>query len=434
MKKSVNIGLIGLGTVGAGSVKILNDLAVQIKDKVGVPINLKRIVTKDTSKAKGIKYDKRIVSKNVDDILNDPEIDIVVELIGGYEPARTMIINALNKGKHVVTANKAVMAKYWHEIHDTARKNNVLVYFEASVGGAIPIIQGINEGLSANKINAIYGILNGTTNYILTKMLKDKLLFSEALKGAQKKGFAEADPTMDVKGIDAAHKLVILSSLALGVEVKLSDVYCEGIDELDLNDVKYANDEFGLVVKLLGIMKRAKNGVELRVHPTLIPESHLLASVQNEFNAVYVNADAAGKTMFYGKGAGMMPAASAVVSDIIYVARHVANETAGKLPLVKHLAGKKVALAKMDDVESKYYLRFTVIDEPGVFAKIAGILGKNKVSIESCIQKKSDTKVVPLIIITHLAKEKNIKKALKNIDHLLTTRKKSILLRIEDKL
>ncbi|MFC1566497.1 homoserine dehydrogenase [bacterium] len=430
--KTINIGIVGLGTVGTGVVKILNRISKDVQQKVGAKINIKTIVTLDRSRTKEVNLKNVKISKNYNDILNDKEIDIIVELIGGYEPARTMIIDALRAGKHVVTANKAVMAKYWDEIHALSIKKGLLVYFEASVGGAIPIIQGINEGLAANKINAIHGILNGTTNYILTKMLEEHTTFEDALKDAQRLGFAEADPTMDVKGTDAVHKLAILASIASGSSISFKDIYSEGIDNIDVQDVLFAKHEFDLVLKLIAIMKREKDSFELRVHPTLISSDHLLASVKNEFNAVFVDGDATGKTMFYGKGAGQLPAASAVTSDIIYVARHIANDTAGMLPLIAYDKEKKVKINSINDIESKYYLRFTVVDKPGVIAKIAGVLGKNNVSIESFVQKANIKTKVPVIMTTHTANEKNIRKALSEINRLSFIKAKTVLLRIEE--
>lgn len=434
MKKIVNIGLVGFGTVGVGVYKILDMLSSKIESKVGAKVKIKCIVTKDVSKAKKLKYDKKIVSKNINDILNDPEIDIVVELIGGYEPARTFILDALKKGKHVVTANKAVLAKYWKEIHSTAKKNNALIYFESSVGAGIPIIQGLNEGLSANRIDEIYGILNGTTNFILTKMLKEKMDFKEALKIAQEKGFAEANPTTDISGMDAAHKLAILASLSTDNEINVSQVHTEGIENIKAEDVAFAEQEFGFVIKLLGIMKRDKESIELRVHPTLIPKQHLLASVDNEYNAIYVIGNTTGKTMFYGKGAGELPAASGVVGDIVYIARQVINGTAGKNPLVTFSKKDKIKVKKMEDIESRYYIRFSAIDKSGVLSKVSGILGKYNVSIAACVQHQNSGAKVPVIMTTHKAKEKDVKRAIKEIDKSLMIKTKTVFIRIEDKI
>jgi homoserine dehydrogenase len=434
MKKQINVGLIGLGTVGTGVLKIFNNMAKHIEERAGAPVIIKKIVTKDASKAKDVKFDKSILSKNLSDILEDDSIDIVVELIGGYEPALSVILKSMENKKHVVTANKAVLAKYWDKVHSIANLNRTLLYFEASVGGGIPVIQGLNEGLVANKIDSIYGILNGTTNYILTKMLKENLDFSTALKMAQKIGFAEADPSFDIKGIDSAHKLGILANIAYGETINLEKIYTEGIDKINLEDISYAKEELGLILKLLGITKRHGNKIEVRVQPTFIPEDHLLASVDDEYNAIYIEGDNVGKTMFYGRGAGELPAASAVVSDIIYVARQIYNETAGILPLISYSENKKLKILDMDDIESKYYLRFSAVDKPGVLSKIAGELGKHNVSIDRCVQKKINSKYVPIILSTHKAKEKNIRRALSSIEKLSVIKREPILIRIEDEL
>lgn len=434
MKQQVNIGIIGFGTVAGGVYKILHTLAAQIREKSGADIVIKRIVTKDVEKVGDIKYDPKLISKNINDILNDPSIDIVVELIGGYEPARTFILDALKRGKHVVTANKAVLAKYWDEVQESARKHHALLYFEASVGGGIPIIQGLNEGLAANRIDAMYGILNGTTNYILTNMRKAGLDFFHALKLAQQKGFAEADPTFDIKGIDTAHKLAVLASIAYQAPVSVDNIFCEGIDAVEREDIVVAEEEFDCVVKLLAITKRTGNKIELRVHPTLIPKTHLLAAVDDEYNAIYVDGSAVGKIMFYGKGAGQLPAASAVVSDIMYIARKVVDGTAGTTPLVTYDRSKKLNVCSHDDIVSKYYIRFSVVDKPGVLSKISGVLGKYHVSIASCFQKGASAKAVPIVMLTHKAQEKNVQKALRTIDALAITKAKSVVLRVEDEI
>jgi homoserine dehydrogenase len=434
MKQQINVGLIGLGTVGTGVLKIFNNMAKHIEERAGAPVVIKKIVTKDASKAKDVKFDKSIISKSLDDILEDDSIDIVVELIGGYEPALSIILKSFENKKHVVTANKAVLAKYWDKVHVAAERNKTLIYFEASVGGGIPVIQGLNEGLVANKIEFIYGILNGTTNYILTKMLKENISFDKALTMAQKIGFAEADPTFDIKGIDSAHKLGILANIAYGETIDLEKIYKEGIDKINLEDIFYAKEELDLVVKLLAITKIHGDKIEIRVNPTFIPKDHLLASVDDEYNAIYIEGDNVGKTMFYGRGAGELPAASAVVSDIIYVARQIYNETAGILPLISHSESRKLKILDMDNIESKYYLRFSAVDKPGVLSKIAGALGKHNVSIDRCIQKKTNSKYVPIILATDKAKEKNIKKSLYAIEKLSVIKKEPILIRIEDEL
>ena len=432
--RKVYIGIIGFGTVGVGVLKILKNIEKMIVEKIGGEIVIKKIVDKKLDRNWTIDFDKSILSDNVDDILNDPEIEIVVELIGGYEPARTIILKALEKKKHVVTANKAVLAKYWDEINQTCKKNNVLVYFEASVGAGIPVIQGLNEGLAGNKIKLICGILNGTTNYILTKMLKEKCTFDSALKKAQELGFAEADPTFDIKGIDTAHKLAILASIAYGSSITIDKVYVEGIDTIKSEDVDFASKELDFTMKLLAIAKKGKNGLELRVHPSFIPNEHLLSSVNNEFNAIFIIGDAAGEIMFYGKGAGELPAASGVVSDIIYISKHIINEIAGKSQFVTYTRRKDIKIMNILDIETKYYIRFDAVEAPGVLAKIAGILGKHNVSIASCFQKDVCQESVPVIITTHQTKEQNLRQAIEEIDSLGVTKTKTTFVRIEDKL
>jgi homoserine dehydrogenase len=437
MKRRVNLGLIGLGTVGTGVMELLQRNDPIIKQKVGTEISVAAICDKDPDRlrlARQMKIGNSILTKDFRQILNNPKIDIVIELIGGYEPARRIVLAAIKRGKHVVTANKALLARNWAEIFSEAQKHRVLIYFEASVGAGIPVIQALNEGLSANKIKAILGILNGTTNYILTKMSKEELDFKSALAQAKKAGFAEADPSMDLEGIDTLHKLAILGSIAFGTQVNLEDVYCEGITHIDQEDMRYGRTEFGYVLKLLAILKATNKGIDVRVHPTFIPEEHLLTSVDEEYNAVYITGDAVGETMFYGKGAGQMPAASAVVSDIIYLSRNVYNNIAGRVPYVLCDPKKMLNLLDINEIETKYYIRFTVVDRPGVLSKISGVLGKNGVSIASVFQKESaSSREVPIIMVTHRAKEGDIRKALREIDRLEVVKRKSRFIRIEEK-
>lgn len=428
----VNLGLIGYGTVGSGVVKILQTNLSLLENKVGTKLHLKKICDKDKKRLVNLKIP---TTTRWEEIVDDPGIDIVIELIGGYEPARTIILSAIKKGKHIATANKALLAKYWDEIFTTAKENQVLVYFEASVGAGIPVVQALNEGLAANRIYSILGILNATTNYILTRMSKKNVDFPTALKETQKAGFAEANPKLDVEGIDAAHKLSILSSIAYSSWVKLENIYTEGIVNLHAEDIKYAYEEFGYQVKLLGICKNVNNKIDVRVHPALIPQDHPFATVENEYNAVLIKGDAVGDVMFYGKGAGGMSAASAVVSDIIYLARHIHNQTAGKIPYVTYQKGKKLSFLPIEEIETAYYLRFTTLDRPGVLAKISGILGANNVSIASCFQKVSTSvrpRGVPILMVTHKAKEKNVRRAIDTIDRLPITRAKTVMLRIEE--
>ena len=436
MRRRVNLGIIGLGTVGTGVLELLQNNDTIIKQKVGTEVCVRALCDKDPERlrlVRGKKVGDAILTKDFNQILNNPEIDIVIELIGGYEPARRIVLACLERGKHVVTANKALLAKHWAEIFSRAQENKLLVYFEASVGAGIPVIQALNEGLSANKIKAILGILNGTTNYILTKMSKEEIDFRSALAQAKKAGFAEMDPSIDLEGIDTLHKLAILGSIAFGAQLNLEDVYCEGITHVAQEDIKYGRSEFGYVLKLLAILKVISGRIDVRVHPTFIPEEHLLTSVDDEYNAVYITGDAVGETMFYGKGAGQMPAASAVVSDIIYLSRNVYNNIAGRVPYVLCDPKKKLDLLDINEVETKYYIRFTAVDRPGVLSKISGILGKNGVSIASVFQKEgASPRAVPIIMVTHRAREGDIRKALTEIDRLTVLRKKSRFIRIEE--
>lgn len=433
--KVINVGLIGWGTVGTGVTKVFEQNADLLAQRAGLPIRLKKIVDLDLDRDRGIQIDRDRLTTSVDEVLNDPEIQIVVELIGGIEPAKSIILRALRAGKHVVTANKALLAKHWDEIHQVAKEASVVIYFEASVGGGIPVVQGINEGLAANHIRAIYGIINGTSNYILTEMAKGKE-YKAALTQAQKNGYAEADPTLDVGGGDTMHKLVILASLAFQQRVEIDQVYVEGITRLTAQDILYAREEFDQVIKLLGIAKQGPDGkVQVRVHPTLIPEQHLLASVHGVFNGIYVVGDAVGPTMFYGMGAGEMPTASAVVSDILFIARSLHLGVTGSVPSMYFAPtdGQPLTIEPIRELVSRYYLRFNVKDEVGVFAKIAGILGERGISISSVIQKaRHKGNMVPVVIMTYEASEKDILEALEQIDKLPLVMQPTLMIRVEN--
>lgn len=431
MKPVVNLGLIGLGTVGCGVVKILKNQKSRLERRIGAKLRLKWVCDKDASRKKHLPSDFEGFTTDAADVITDDEVDILIELIGGYEPARRIILEAISRGKHIVTANKALLAKHWDELFAAAIAKKRQIYFEAAVGGGIPVIQAVNEGLAANRILSIVGILNGTTNFILTRMSQSNLSYEEALALAQKAGFAEADPSFDVEGTDTAHKLAILASLGFGASIPLSQVYAEGLKEIAPEDIAIARERFGYAVKLLAIAKSLEGRVELRVHPALIPKGHPLASVEDEFNAIYITGDSVGETMFYGKGAGALPAASAVVSDIIFLARQVASDTADRLPYVAYDGHKTIPLRKMEDVASKYYLRFQVADEPGVLSKISGILGRNKVSIASCFQRETG-RYASLVMVTHEAKEGNLNRALSLINRLSVVARKSVRIRIEE--
>jgi homoserine dehydrogenase len=432
MADVVKIGLIGLGTVGSAVLQILKTNRSVIEQRAGGKIFVKAICDKKKEKENFAKRHKVAFYTDWRKIVNDPEIDIVVELVGNVPEARDIILWSLEHNKHVVSANKSIISKHWEEIFTLANKNNKLVYFEASVCAGIPIIQGINEGLAGNNIRSIVGILNGTTNYILTTMSKNNVDFGTALRIAQKRGFAEADPSLDIDGVDTAQKLAILSSICYNTWIKYEDIYCEGIREVDKVDLEFIEKEFGMVLKLFGIGKFRGGAVEVHVHPTLIPKTHPLANVDNEYNAVLVYGDNVGDVLFYGRGAGGRAAASAIVSDVIYISRHIIYGTAGKIPYIVYQR-KKYSVIPMSDLSFCYYLRFTVEDKPGVLAKITEILGNNKVSIASIYQKEPLLelhKLVPIVMLTHLCKEKNLMDALQQISHLKILKKKAVYYRI----
>ena len=426
----INIGIIGFGTVGTGTAKTLIQNRKLLRERTGVDINLRRIADLDIKRDRGLKLAKGVLINNADSLISDPDIHIVVELIGGTTIAKDILLKAIRNGKHVVTANKALLATHGKEIFRAAEKAGVQVGFEASVAGGIPIIKIISEGLVANRIKSIYGIINGTTNYILSKMSDENAEFSEVLKEAQKLGYAEADPTYDIEGIDSAHKISILASLAYGTQFSLKDVYREGISKISSMDIEFAR-ELGYKLKLLAIAKEKNGKVELRVHPTMVPEEFLLSKVDGVFNAVYVDGDAVGSTLYYGRGAGDMPTGSAVVSDIVDISCNMVNKTIGRNPLFSR-SQKEKNLLKMDDVRSMYFFRFSAIDKPGVLSRISGILGKYNISIASVIQKdRREGKAVPLVVLTHRAREKDVRTAVKEINKLQIVTDKTVVIRVE---
>jgi homoserine dehydrogenase len=410
MNKYINVGLVGHGTVGKGVVKILEENKKIVLRKVGKPICIKSICDLRS-------IDKpELYVKNFKDIIKDPEIDLIVELIGGYNPARTIIIEALKAGKNVVTANKAVLAKYWDQIFTTAQRSQKSIYYEASVGGVIPVVQGLSEGLASEEILEIKGILNGTTNFILSEMTKNGVNYEAALKSAQNSGFAEADPSFDVNGIDTANKLAILSSLAWGGWIKVKDISVKGILDLDIEDILITQN-FGYDVKLIGSAEKTKDGIDLSVQPCLVNHNHAFATVENEYNAVMITGKDSGDVLFYGKGAGQHPAASAVVSDIINLSKSIVTNTAGIVPDVVYDKRIKIKVLHSGKSKASYYLRFSILDKPGVLSKISGILGKFKVSIASLTQSDiNDNDFAQIIIITHKTCRENLEKALKQIN------------------
>ncbi len=433
-KDRIDIGLIGFGTVGTGLIRILQDNAELLKKRLGLSLQLKKIADLDITSNRGVKVDPALLTTRVSELLEDPEIAIIVELIGGLEPARTFILQAIARGKHVVTANKALLSVHGEEIFRAAEERGVDIGFEGSVGGGIPIIRSLKEGLVANRIRVLFGILNGTSNYILSEMTNGKISFQEALKKAQELGYAEADPTLDVQGIDTAHKLSILLSLAYGIQVKGEDIYTEGISSISPLDIAYAR-ELGYRIKLLAIAKSEGKTIEARVHPTLVPADHLLSRVNGPFNAIFVNGDAVGSTLFYGAGAGMMPTGSAVVSDLVELCRNIRLGASHRVPLLSFQRAhiREGEIRNIRDIHSTYYLRFGVVDRPGVLSRISGILGDQDISIASVIQKgRQSGGSVPIYMLTHKAREENMQRALQEIDRLPITIDKTILIRIED--
>jgi len=430
MEREVGIGLIGLGTVGTGVVRLLQERGDLIAARSGICLSLKKVAVRNLSRQREIRLPQGVMTSDPSEVIVHPEIGIVVELIGGYEPARSLVLKAIGAGKHIVTANKAIIALYGEEILRAAREKGVLVYYEASVGGAIPILSALREAFVANRIRAIFGIVNGTTNYILTRMTEEGMEFGKALGEAIRRGYAEADPTFDLEGIDAAHKLAILASHAFGIPVDMRDIYIEGISRVSPQDISYAR-EFGYVVKLLAIAKEVDGAVELRVHPTMLSWHHPLASVRESYNAIYVEGDAIGKAMFLGRGAGQMPTASAVLSDIVAVVmrcREVDYQRERKL------YWSQKTIKPMSAVESRYYLRFPIVDQPGVIGKIATILGGYKISITSVRASlvEEATNAGHVEMLTHEAKEADVWRALEDIDRLSVMRDKSTFIRIEE--
>ncbi|MHB1085551.1 MAG: homoserine dehydrogenase [Thiobacillus sp.] len=418
--KPINVGLLGLGTVGGGTLTVLRRNAEEITRRAGREIRVVRAAVRNLEKARAMAGDLPL-STNPFDVVDDPEIDIVVELIGGLEPARELVMQAIANGKHVVTANKHLVAKYGNEIFAAAQAKGVMVAFEAAVAGGIPIIKALREGLTANRIEWLAGIINGTSNFILTEMRDKGAAFEDVLKEAQALGYAEADPTFDIEGIDAAHKLTILSAIAFGIPMQFDRAYTEGISKLTREDVKYA-EELGYRIKLLGIARRAENGIELRVHPTLIPERRLIANVDGAMNAVLVKGDAVGPTLYYGAGAGAEPTASAVVADLVDVTR---LHTADPHHRVPHLAFQPDQLADtpilpMEEVRTSYYLRLRAFDRPGVLADITRILADGSISIDAMVQKEpaEGEEQVNIILLTHITVEKNINAAIVKIEAL----------------
>jgi homoserine dehydrogenase len=435
-RKQIGVGVIGFGTVGTGTVRLLLENAEHLRKRVGVPIRLVRVADNDTARDRGVSLTEGVFIGDAMRLVRDPEIDIVVELVGGTGAAKDFLLEAVRNGKSVVTANKALLAECGAEIVCAVREAGVDIGFEASVGGGIPIIRTLREGLAANNIRGIFGIINGTCNYILSRMSKEGKPFAEVLAEAQAAGLAEADPSFDVDGIDTAHKLAILVWLATGGHVPLKEIYVEGIRDISPDDIAFAR-EFGYTIKLLAIAKENGAGIEARVHPTMIPSQYLLATVDGANNAVYVKGDFVGSSMSYGQGAGMLPTASAVVSDVIEIARNLMRSSTGRIPPSGFfLADPKLRtqVAPFDQVHSEYYLRIVVVDRPGVLSRIAGVLGRHGISILSVLQKGRGESAVPIFIVTHRAKESNMRAALTEVDQLPDVLDRTRLIRIENNL
>ncbi|MGE5174701.1 MAG: homoserine dehydrogenase [Betaproteobacteria bacterium] len=431
-KKSINVGIIGFGTVGTGTARILIENADIIRRRLGAPVVLTKISDLDIKRDRGISLTGVQLTTDARDVMTDPEIDVVVELIGGYKPAKEFILESIKNKKHVVTANKALLAVHGEDIYAAAEKAGVTLGYEASVAGGIPILAAVRSGLAANNIKSIYGIVNGTCNYILTLMTNAGRKFDEVLKEAQAMGYAEADPTFDIEGVDSAHKLAVLTMLAFGTPVKFDDLYTEGISKITPLDIDFARD-LGYKIKLLAITKMVDGEIEARVHPTMLPETYPIAMVDGVFNALSVVGDAVGSTMFYGRGAGDMPTGSAVVSDIVDIGRDILAGCTDRSPITAFRERKPLKIRKMDDITSCYYLRFSALDKPGVMSRVTGVLGKNNISISSMIQKgRKIDEAVPVVMMTHEAVERDVRRALGEIDKLDCVAGSTVVIRVEE--
>ncbi|SDD38907.1 homoserine dehydrogenase [Sporomusa acidovorans] len=423
---AINIALLGMGTVGTGIVKVLTNNAHSIAQKVGAPVTIKKILVKNPGKARNVTTDAKLVT-DFEEILSDPDIKLVAEVMGGEVPAKDYMLAALNAGKHVVTANKDVVAKYGRELFEAAEKSHADFLFEASVGGGIPIIRPLKQCLAANKITEIMGIVNGTTNYMLTKMTNDRMDYAEVLAEAQAKGYAESDPTADVGGFDAARKIAILASIGFGARVTVNDVYIEGITNISIEDIEYAK-ELGFIIKLLAVAKQDDHGINVRVHPAFVSVNHPLAAVNDVFNAIFVKGDAVGETMFYGRGAGELPTASAVAADIIDVARDIRHNVSSQILCT---CFDQKPIYPVSKTESPYYIRLLVEDKPGVLAAIAGAFGAQQVSLHSVIQKRKVEHSTELVLITYRVSDESIRLAMSTLLGMSIVSKVGNVIRVE---
>jgi homoserine dehydrogenase len=433
--KPINVGLLGIGTVGGGTFTVLARNQEEISRRAGRAISMKLVADKDLERARNLVGGRAAVTADAREVVEHPDIDVVVELIGGTTIAKELILRAIASGKHVVTANKALLAQHGNEIFAAAQKRDVMVAFEAAVGGGIPIIKSLREGLAANRIEWIAGIINGTSNFILSEMREKGASFEAVLKEAQRLGYAESDPTFDIEGVDAAHKLTIMAAIGFGIPMRFSSAHIEGISRLTQQDIRYAG-ELGYRIKLLGIAKRKPAGIELRVHPTLIPQRRLIANVEGVMNAILVKGDAVGQTMYYGAGAGAEPTASAVVADLVDVARMMTADPEHRVP---HLAFQPDRMADLPilaigEVETRYYLRLRVVDRPGVLADITRALADLGISIEAMVQKEphAGEEQVDIIMLTHLTLEKHVEAALRRVEALPVVSGKVTRIRLEE--
>jgi homoserine dehydrogenase len=432
MTREIGVGVLGLGNVGSGVLKLLQDNATAIETRLGAKVVVKKIAVREAEKRRLVEVDKKLITTSAQAVIDDPGVEIVIELIGGEDPAREYVRSALERKKSVVTANKLLLAMHGDELFDLAERTGRDIYYEAAVCGGLPVIRALREGLASDRVDWFYGIVNGTSNFILTEMMEKGRPFDEVLRAAQEAGYAEADPALDVDGGDASHKLAILLMLCFGTRVKLGDIYVEGIRSLEPIDFAYA-ERFGYVVKPLVVGREHADGLEARVHPTMIPRRWLLAGVTGVHNALYVSSYALGQSMYYGRGAGMMPTAVAVVSDIIEVAMNLLANAAGSLPtrLIRQIADKPIR--DMGLLRSRYYLRFNVVDRPGVLAQLAGILGDHGISIAQVVQEgASPEQPVQVVVLTHEAQERSVRAALDTIDKLPVVPTPTRLIRIAE--
>lgn len=430
---TIKFGLLGFGTIGTGVVRNIQRNIATIQKRLGTPLELVKIADLDLETDRGVELEPGVLTADVEAVISHPEIDIVIELIGGYEPAKSFILKAIANGKHIVTANKALMAVHGEEIIAAANQQGVSVLFEAAVGGGIPIISAIKENLCSNEFSSVLGILNGTCNFILTKMTEEGSDFAPVLQEAQELGYAEADPTFDVEGVDTAHKIALLSALCFGTTVDFDQVYTEGISDITAIDIQFA-EQMGYKIKLLAIGKNLGDQIEVRVHPTMIPGTYQLAEINGVFNAVRLNGDFVGPTLLYGSGAGMDATASAVMGDVMAIGRDLNSGAQSRVPIMGYCAEqiKSLPIKAMSEIVSHYYLRFTTVDQPGVLAKISGCLGEHDISIQSMIQPEwHDADSIPIVLMTHAAKEADVSSALKEIEALDIISQPTCLIRVE---